>query len=35
MLNMWRKTDRTIDAKLDKLQLASEVEDKKDDNNSE
>ena len=29
------KTDRIIDAKLDKFQLASEVEDNKDDNDSE
>ena len=36
MLNIWRsKTDRIIYAKLDKLQIALEVEDKKDDNYSE
>ena len=29
------KTDRIIDAKLDKLQIALEVEDNKDDNYSE
>ena len=38
MLNMWRshwKTDRIIDEKLDKFQIALEVEDNKDDNDSE
>ena len=36
MLNIWRSnTDRIIYSKLDKLQIDLEVEDKKDDNDSE
>ena len=32
MLNIWWKTDRAIDTKLDKLQIDSEVEDNKGNN---
>ena len=35
MEKLYWKTDRIIDAKLGKLQVASEVEDKKDDNDNE